>query len=121
MKEDAKSKKQYRKIQKKKRRNYKFSDKTHPVFGLLSFGFGLAAFLIIIITSFLSFRAKGEGGILIGLLGFGAMLLSVSGVVLSIIALRGKEIHYRFPVMGGVLCGCLTLFYFVLYILGAAA
>lgn len=118
MKEDEKSKKQYRKMQKRKRKNYKFSDKTHPVPGLLSFCFGMAALVSIAVSSIISFRAQGNGGIFIGFLGFVSMILSIAGVVLSIISLKKKDIHYRFPVMGGVLCGFLTLFYIILYVIG---
>lgn len=118
MKEDEKSKKQYRKMQKRKRKNFKFSDKTHPVPGLLSFFFGIAALVSIAVSSIISFRAQGNAGILIGFLGFLSMLLSIAGIILSIIALRRKDIHYRFPVAGGILCGFLTLFYIILYVIG---
>lgn len=116
---EKKGKERYRRTQKRKHKNFKFSDKVHPKKGILSFVFGILGMLTLFITSYLSFRAKGNAGMIIGLAGFIAFMLSIAGVVLAILALRQKDIHYRFPVMGGILCGMLLLGYFVMYTLGA--
>lgn len=116
-KEDKK--KQNQRIKNRKRNSVKFSDKVHPAKGILSFTFGMLAASIFIVTSFLSYRAKGNAGAGIGFFGILAFVFSIAGVVLSILALRGKDIHYRYPVLGGLLCGVLVLGYFIMYIMGA--
>lgn len=113
-----KGKERYRKMQRRKRKNFKFSDKVHPIEGILSFAFGVTALLILIITSFVSFYAKGNAGIGIGLAGTAALVLSLLGVILALIAVRKKEIHFRFPVLGGVLSAILLFGYIMMYALG---
>ncbi|MDK2808611.1 MAG: hypothetical protein PWP24_1348 [Clostridiales bacterium] len=113
------AKKRYRAIRKKKGRQVKFSDRVHPIKGILSFVFAITGVLILLITAYLSYRSKGNASIWIGLFGTIAFLLTGVGVILSILSLRQKEIHYRFPVLGGVLCALLFISYLSMYLLGA--
>lgn len=114
-----KGKERYRRMQRRKQKNYKFSDKVHPVEGIVSFALSVSALLILIITSFISFRAKGNAGIGIGLAGVLALIFCAIGVTLSFLAMRKKEIHYRFPVLGGLLSSLLLFGYILMYALGA--
>ncbi|MFA9463349.1 MAG: DUF6142 family protein [Velocimicrobium sp.] len=108
-----------RRIQNRKRKGYKFSDKVHPIKGILSFAFAVISIIIFIITSYIAYKSKGNAGILVGLAGVIALLLTISGVILSIVALREKEIHYQFPICGGILCAFLLIGYMIMYTLGA--
>jgi uncharacterized Tic20 family protein len=101
-------------------RRYKFSDKTHPVGGVVAFVLGCISLGVVILSIVISEQAQGEAKMIVGLLGILAMLLSLVGFFLAISAVRKKEIHYRFPVMGIVLNGVLAVFLLGLYILGAA-
>lgn len=116
---ENKGKKRYRKIQKRKSKSYKFSDKVHPIKGILSFAFAIFAIVSFFLTSYLSYTAKGNAGIFIGLVGVTALLFCVAGVVLALMALRQKDIHYRFPVAGGILCAVMLIGYAMMYTLGA--
>lgn len=107
-----------KKADKKRSRKYKFTVKKHPREGIVSFCLGLASLGLFAITSMMSVQAKGSGSVWIGFWGVAALLLSIAGVVFSVLAFRKKEIHYRFPVLGAALCGFFTLFYLVLYVLG---
>ena len=116
---DKKGKKRYRKIQNRKSKSYKFSDKIHPIKGILSFAFSVFGIATFLITSYSSYAAKGNAGLLVGLFGVMALLFCVAGVVLSLMAMRQKDIHYRFPVIGGILCAVMLIGYMMMYTLGA--
>lgn len=109
-----------RKARKARSGKYKFSDKRHPVKGILSFGMGILSALLTIAGITLSGQAKGQGGMLVGTLGSAGLLLAAAGFILALVSFREKEIHYRFPILGSLLNGGLTLFLVILYVLGAA-
>lgn len=109
-----------RKAQRARSRKYKFSDKKHPVEGIVSFAMGIIAMLLTLAAIILSEQAKGQGGMLIGTLGMAAMLFSLAGAVLAVYCFKKKEIHYRFPVFGVVLNSILLLFLLALYGMGIA-
>jgi hypothetical protein len=109
-----------RRARRERNRKYKFSDKTHPVGGIVSFVLGWISLGIVILSVVISEQAQGKAEMAVGLLGILAMLVSLVGFFLAISVVRKKEIHYRFPVIGGVLNGVLAVFLLGLYILGAA-
>lgn len=109
-----------RKARKARNGKYKFSDKTHPAEGIVSFCMGIGAVLLTVAGIVMSEQAKGQGSLIVGVLGTLAMLFSVIGFGLAIYSFRKKEIRYRFPILGSVLNGALTLFLLSLYVMGAA-
>jgi len=70
-------------------------------------------------TSYLSYTNKGNAGIFVGVIGVMALLFCIAGVVLALMAMRQKDIHYRFPVIGGILCAVMLIGYTMMYTLGA--
>lgn len=108
-----------RKAQRARNRKYKFSDKKHPAEGIVSFGMGVTALILTIVSVFLSEQAMGQGGMIVGALGTVAMVLSLVGALLSLYSFKKKEIHYQFPILGGVINSILLFFLLVLYVLGA--
>jgi hypothetical protein len=62
----------------------------------------------------------GEGGLILGFIGFFLFALSVFGFVLSYKAMKERDIYYRFPIIGAVLNGLMMIAFFVLYIIGFA-
>lgn len=109
-----------RKARKARTGKYKFSDKIHPLEGIVSFCMGIGAVILTLIGIIMSEKAMGQGSLIVGVLGTLAMIFSVVGFGMAVYAFRKKEIHYRFPIMGGILNGILTLFLLSLYVMGAA-
>lgn len=107
-----------RKVKKARSGKYKFSVRTHPIQGIISFGFGIVSLFAFIILCVLSGNAKGTSGLMAGVVGVLSMLISIVGFVLAMIALRKRDIHYRFPVIGGILNGILMIVYLTLYVSG---
>ena len=109
-----------RKARKARSGKYKFSDKVHPIEGIVSFGMGILALILVVNSIILSEKAQGQGGMLIGFIGVLAMLDSLIGFILALCSMRKREIHYRFPIMGGVMNGVITIALLILYVMGAA-
>lgn len=102
----------------KKREMIHFSGRRHTKLGVLSAGIGILVVIGFLSISFASGTLKGNGGLLFGVIGFVLLGLSVFGFYLSYNAFKERDIFYRFPVIGIVLNGFMTILLIVLYILG---
>ncbi|WMJ89640.1 DUF6142 family protein [Anaerocolumna sp. MB42-C2] len=103
---------------KHKKEIFKFSGRSHSVKGIISVIIGVFTLITLLILSIISSLSKGNGGWIIGLIGMLLFAISIAGFVLGIKACREKEIHYAAPVTGMVLNGFLSIFFFVLYMVG---
>lgn len=101
-----------------KRRGIRFSDRTHPVFGIISTLIGCASFLILLILCLVSGRAKGNAGIMVGVVGILSMLASVVGFIMATKCYRKEDIYMSMPVVGSVLNGVLVIVYLLLFCVG---
>lgn len=101
------------------RSNFKFSDRIHPITGIISVALAVLSSVMIIGLFVSSSQSDGKGGILLGLAGLLALIISSVGMFFSVIALKKEDIHYRFPVLGAILNGLLIIIYLILYIYGA--
>jgi hypothetical protein len=79
---------------------------------------GIFSILGLLAASILSGIYHGQGGIILGVAGIGLFALSVFGFVLSYKSFKKKDIFYRFPIVGAVLNGFMTILLLVIYILG---
>jgi ABC-type transport system involved in cytochrome c biogenesis permease subunit len=102
----------------KKHRVYKFSDKRHPIIGVISVILAVSSFITIMILFLVSSQQQGNSGIMIGLIGILAFFLSVLGLILAVISAREKEIHYTFPIIGMGFNGILMIIYMIIYVVG---
>ena len=97
---------------------YKFSIKTHPMDGIISFTMGIVSFIILVLSCYFSWKNRGEVGISIGIIGMLAFFISIVGVVFSFNALQKRDVHLHFPVIGGIVNGVLTILYLAIYAMG---
>ena len=100
---------------------YKFSVKTHPIEGIISLGLCVISLVVLVLCCYLSWQSRGNGGLGIGLAGMAAFLTSVAGVWLAVKGAKKKDVHMRFPMLGGILNGMLILLYLGIYIMGTLA
>lgn len=80
-----------------KRRKIQFTDKKHPLQGILSALLAALSFAMMIILFVCSGMEKGNGGIMYGYLGILNLLLSVTGFVLSLRCLKREDIYVTTP------------------------
>lgn len=95
-----------------------FSARRHTKTGIFSTVVGVVVVLGFLTISVISGLARGKGGFALGVLGILLLTLSIFGFVLSYRSFKKKDIFYRFPVIGAVLNGLMTIFLLVIYILG---
>ena len=101
-----------------KRRSYKFTDKRHPILGILSF---IIAVIVIIMSLVLCFEAadlNGKAPISYGVAGVIGLLMAIIGFIIGIQSMKQKDIFLRFPILGVFLNGVMILGLFIVYIIG---
>lgn len=103
---------------KRKKEMIHFSGRRHTKLGICSMVIGIMSILGLLAASILSGIYHGQGGIILGVAGIGLFALSVFGFVLSYKSFKKKDIFYRFPIVGAVLNGFMTILLLVIYMLG---
>lgn len=106
------------KLLKKNKDMIHFSGRRHTRLGIISAIIGVAVVLGFLVISILSGMRKGNGGLVLGIIGIGLFGLAVFGFVLSYKAFKEKDIFYRFPLIGTILNGLMTILLLIIYILG---
>lgn len=102
-----------------KRRRIRFTDKTHPVQGIVSSLIGIGTVALICVLFILSSRAKGNAGLLVGVLGMFNMAVSAVGFVMAVKCFKKEDIYVVTPTIGAVLNGIMLIFCMLLYVMGA--
>lgn len=100
----------------RKRDSYSFSDKVHPIQGIVSVGIAALLFIGMILLFLLS--SKHPGMLVTGLAGIFVFFGSIAGEVLGIMGIRKEDIHYRFPIMGILMNGFIIVICVALYVAG---
>ncbi|WP_167958618.1 DUF6142 family protein [Anaerosporobacter faecicola] len=102
----------------KKQDDFKFSDKYHPIQGIIGTAIGGLVILCMLSLFIISSRSGGNAGLWIGLAGMGSFLLCIAGFIFSVIGFRKQEIYYRFPITGIMMNSSLFVVFLLLYIVG---
>jgi len=108
------------KLFKHKKAMIHFSARRHTKTGICSAIIGIIVILGFLTISLLSGLAGGDGGLVLGIIGMLLLGLSIFGFVLSYRSFKKKDIFYRFPVIGSVLNGLMTIVLLIIYIFGVA-
>ncbi|MFT4145122.1 MAG: DUF6142 family protein [Mobilitalea sp.] len=97
-----------------------FSGRRHAKTGVAAAIVGVVSVIGFLTLSILSGVAGGHGGFVIGIIGILLFALSVFGFVLSYRTFQKKDIFYRFPIIGALLNGFMSILMLALYIIGIA-
>ena len=106
---DAKEAKKRAKEEKKRRKKTKFSDKSHSVPGIVSSCLALAALGFIIAAIVVSTKARGEGGLSVGVLGGLSFAASLIGAICGLAAFHRTDVILRFAWIGVAANGIIWL------------
>jgi len=79
---------------------------------------GILVVLGFITVSIVSGINKGEGGLLLGIIGILLFVFAVFGFVLSYKEMKKRDIYYRFPMIGIITNGIMLILLVIIYILG---
>ena len=106
------------KLLKRNKDMIRFSGRKHTRLGIMSAIIGIVVVLGFLAISIVSGLAGGKGGFTLGIIGLCIFTLSIVGFVLSYKAFQQKDIFYRFPIIGVILNGTMTVVLLIIYILG---
>ena len=105
-------------MSRRRRRTYKFTEKTHSKKAMISAVMSTISLLVYFIFVFLSYKAGGKLSMYYGGFGFLAMLISVAGLVISIITLKEEDTFTLFPQVALITSILSSLCWVGTYILG---
>ncbi|MGN0160902.1 MAG: DUF6142 family protein [Lachnospiraceae bacterium] len=83
----------------------KFSDRHISVGGVLSIVMGSIAVVLVLIGVVLSFLHQGEGPLVVGALGIGALLFDCGGLVIGLLSFKESDKYYKTSIVGSMMCG----------------
>lgn len=98
--------------------NYKFDNKKYTTGGILSLILFVLVAAVLGLEIWVSYRARGEGGILLGAVGFMGLLVSLSGFIIGIMSFQEEDRHYLFSRLGTLLNFALLLIWGCVYLIG---
>lgn len=103
---------------KRKKEMIHFSGRRQTKLGITSAVIGILVVLGFLAICLMSGFAGGKGGLMIGIIGFLLLALAITGFVMSYLSFKKKDIFYTFPIIGIVLNGFMTVFLFIIYLMG---
>lgn len=102
----------------KKKDEFKFSDKYHPVQGIVGVVLALLVLITTCVLFYISSTSAGNAGVWVGFTGIGMFIINIIGFILSVRGFRMQDIYYHFPIAGILLNGSLFIVFLLLYIVG---
>ena len=85
-----------------KRKHYKFTDKKVSRRGMGSTALFLVSAVMIVYGIYLSFKAHGNGGMIVGVMGTGSFFAATAGLVLGLNSLKDENVFHTFSWIGSV-------------------
>lgn len=104
---------------KRRRRGYKFTEKTQSKRGMLALALALVSLAIFVAVIFQSYQDGGNGSMYLGSAGVSAMIVSVGAIGLAIASLREENSFKLFPYLATVFSFCAMGIWIALYVSGA--
>lgn len=97
--------------------SYRFTKKTHPAIGIMSFILGIISLLGIILAIVIPYVERTEITMSAGLTCLLGLLMAATGLVLGIICIYKKDIYSLFPTFGiGINSIVIALCGYILYL-----
>ena len=103
---------------KRRRGNYKFTEKTQSKRGIAGFVIAVVSIGIFAYVVWNSFSHEGAGSMYLGSAGVTSMILSVVAVVLSVMSLREEDSFKLFPYLGTLCSSVALVTWIALYVMG---
>ena len=86
-------------MQKRRRINYRFTEKEHSVKGIASLTLAVLSLILGIVMIVISFQNKGNGSVYLGSGGVLSLLMTIVAFVLAIQSMREENSYRLFPVI----------------------
>ena len=102
-----------------RRRKIQFTDKKHPLQGIISMLIAFASFIFMIVLFVCAGKERGNGGPVFGYLGIVTLLFSAVGFFLALRCYKREDVYMTTPAAGAFINGIIIIIYLILYFLGA--
>jgi len=99
-------------------KRYKFTDKKLSRGGIVSSLFAVISATLFIIGVYISYKARGNGGLNVGLLGLGAFIISMIGFIVGARSFKKDDIFLGFPWFGVVGNAIIWIIMFCIILIG---
>ena len=88
-----------------KKMMYSFEEKKNSVNGIISTIMGVISIVLLLAAVYSSYYMRGHAGIYAGAMGLSGILFSCAGFILGIVSFKEKNIKYKYPKIGSIMCG----------------
>ena len=105
-------------MHRKKRRRKIYTDKKHAVKGIIATFLAIAALIIFGILVYISFKSRGEAGIIIGSLALISILLGAVGLILGLMSFKEENKYKLFSYIGSFVNVFVLLLWGLIYMIG---
>lgn len=102
----------------RRRRSYKFTEKTHSKKAMVSFGLAAVALVTYFVFVYMSYQAAGQLSAYFGAFGVLAMLLAIVSLGLSITTLKEEDSFTLFPRLAMITSVLSTFLWVGNYVMG---
>lgn len=90
-----------------KKMMYSFEEKKDPVDGKVSAVMGILSLILLIAAVYSSYYMRGDAGMYAGAMGLSGIIFAFVGFLIGVKSFSGKNIRYKYPKIGSILCGIL--------------
>lgn len=101
-----------------RRKSYKFTNKRHSGKGIFSTMMGALSLALLFLMIYLSYRAKGDGGIYIGSVGVVAIVMALVGLGYGLSGFKEKERYHLFCTLGSLFSLLVLAVWIGIYLIG---
>ena len=88
-----------------KKMMYSFEEKKNPTDGIVSTIMGGVSIVLLIAAVYSSYYMRGNAGIYAGALGLSGILFAFVGFIIGVKSFSRKNIKYKYPKIGSIMCG----------------
>ncbi len=97
---------------------YKFTNKKHSVGGVLSSLMAVASVILFGYAVSISYKARGEGGALVGSFALCSLAVAAFGVIIGLLSYKESDRYYTFSFIGSLVNGVMTVLMVMLLLVG---
>ncbi|MDO5538740.1 MAG: DUF6142 family protein [Eubacteriales bacterium] len=101
-----------------KKMMYSFEEKKNSGNGIVSTIMGTIALVFLLAMIYSSYYMRGEAGLYAGAFGICGMIFSFAGFIVGIMSFSEKNIKYKYPKIGSLMCGVVFVIWLALFLIG---